>query len=35
MLTLRQTVLILAALNLDAAHEVWEAAHDEAKAAEP
>jgi len=27
--------LIIAAMNLDAAHEVWEAAHDEAKAAEP
>lgn len=26
--------LIIAAMNLDAAQEVWEAAHDEAKAAE-
>jgi Co/Zn/Cd efflux system component len=27
--------LIIAAMNLDAAHEVWEAAHAEAKAAQP
>lgn len=26
--------LVIAAMNLDAAHEVWEAAHDEAKVAE-
>lgn len=27
--------LVIALMNLDAAHEVWEAAHDEAKAARP
>ena len=27
--------LIIAAMNLDAAHEVWEAAHEESKTAEP
>jgi Co/Zn/Cd efflux system component len=27
--------LIIAAMNLDAAHEVWEAAHQESKAAQP
>jgi Co/Zn/Cd efflux system component len=27
--------LIIAAMNLDAAHEVWEAAHEEARAAQP
>lgn len=27
--------VIIAAMNLDAAHEVWEAAHDEAKEAQP
>lgn len=27
--------VVIAAMNLDAAHEVWEAAHEEAKAAQP